>query len=165
MVHTKGMQVYVCSYSVSYCFLVHQYKSKLPDIDGIDNISVDTIQGVLNYKRDVDSKVTWAPPSALRRYDLFLMDEASQYEDQEWDRFFQSVREQPHRPFTAVVADFQQLQPLVSGRACRHYCQQMETVELKTVYRTSDEDHLIFLNRIRVDQSFRSVLLDCFGER
>ena len=59
--------------------LVHQYKSKLPDRDGIENIRVDTIQGVLNYKRPgADSKVTWSPPSALRRIDLILFDEGSQ---------------------------------------------------------------------------------------
>ena len=54
--------------------LVHAYKSKLPDRDGIENIRVDTIQGVLNYKRaGADSKVTWAPPSAMRRIDLILI--------------------------------------------------------------------------------------------
>ena len=48
-------------------YLVHQYKSRLPDIDGIERISVDTIQGVLKYKRaGADGKVQWAPPSALR---------------------------------------------------------------------------------------------------
>ena len=91
-------------------YLVHQYKSKLPDIDGAENIRVDTMQGILGYKRTgADSKVTWAPPSALRRIELLLVDEASQYEDQEWRRFFTTVKEQPHMPFTAVVADFQQL--------------------------------------------------------
>ena len=56
-------------------YLVHQYKSKLPDIDGIENIRVDTIQGVLNYKRaGPDSQVTWTPPSALRGIELILCD-------------------------------------------------------------------------------------------
>ena len=56
-------------------YLVHQYKSRLPDIEGVENIRVDTIQGVLNYKRaGSDSKVTWSPPSALRRIDLILVD-------------------------------------------------------------------------------------------
>ena len=113
-------------------FLVHQYKSKLPDIDGIDNIRVDTIQGVLNYKRPgADSKVTWTPPSALKRIDLILMDEASQYADTEFLRFVQSVTEQPHRPFTGIVADFQQLQPIESGARMAAYCKQFGTVQLK----------------------------------
>ena len=147
-------------------FLGHQYKSKLPDIDGVENIRIDTIQGVLNYKRPgADSKVTWTPPSALKRIDLILMDEASQYADTEGKRFLQSVREQPHRPFTAIVADFQQLQPIDSGREFVAYCKGFETVELKTVYRTNDEQHMIFLNRIRVEQPERFHLTDYFGDR
>ena len=39
--------------------LVHQYKSRLPDVDGIENIRIDTIQGVLKYKRaGADGRVT-----------------------------------------------------------------------------------------------------------
>jgi hypothetical protein len=147
-------------------FLVHQYKSRLPDREGIEKIRVDTIQGVLKYKRSgADSKVTWSPPSSLRRIDLILVDEASQYEDQEWGRFYTSVREQPHSPFTAVVADFQQLQPVVSGGLCQKFCQKMETVELKTVYRSADEPHLVFLNRIRDVQPEKSTLNEYFDER
>ena len=129
-------------------FLVHQYKSKLPDIDGTDNIRVDTIQGVLNYKRPgADSKVTSAPPSALTRIDLILMDEVSQHADTEFLRFVQSVTEQLRKPFTGIVADFQQLQPIESCARMAAYCKHFETVELKTVYRTNDEQHLIFLNK------------------
>ena len=147
-------------------YLVHQYKSKLPDIDGIENIRVDTIQGVLNYKRaGADSKVTWTPPSALRGIELILCDEGSQYEDQEWGRFFASVQEQPHKPFTVLVADFQQLQPVVSGGLCRSFSEKMDTVPLKTVYRSEDNSHLIFLNRIRCEQPERPVLEEYFAER
>ena len=84
--------------------LVHHYKSKLPERDGIDNIRVDTMQGVLNYKRPgADSKVSWSPPSALRRIDLILFDEGSQYEDEPWLRVFQNIKEQPHAPFYVVL--------------------------------------------------------------
>lgn len=90
--------------------LIHSFKAKLPDMDGVENISIDTIQGVLNYKRlGADSKVRWSPPSALRKYDLIFCDEGSQYDDLEWSRLFTCTREQPHKPFTAVVADFKQL--------------------------------------------------------
>ena len=120
----------------------------------------------MNYKRaGSDSKVTWAPPSALRRIDLILADEASQYEDREWDRFFQCLREQPHSPYCVVVADFQQLQPVVAGGHCRSFAQCMRTVELRTVYRTSDEQHLVFLNTIRTEQPERTRLVGYFGER
>ena len=44
------------------------------------------MHGVLRYKRQgQDEKVQWAPPSALRRIDLILIDEASQYDKQEWE--------------------------------------------------------------------------------
>ncbi len=93
------------------------------------------------------------------------MDEASQYEDREWERFFTSIKEQPHAPFVAVVADFKQLQPVVSGGLCKAFCDKMETVQLKTVYRSSDEAHLLFQNRIRERQPQRSVLTEYFLDR
>ena len=61
----------------------------------------------------------WAPPSALRRVDLILVDEASQYDDRECMRFIQSVKEQPHAPYVVAVADAQQLQPVVIGGLCQ----------------------------------------------
>ena len=137
--------------------LVHQYKASLPDSEGVENVGVDTIQGVLKYKRPgPDGKVRWAPPSALRRIDLILVDEASQYDDREWMRFLVSVQEQPHKPFTAVVADFSQLQPVVSGGACRRFCEALsQRVALETVYRSDDKPHLLFCNRIRDRQPTR----------
>ena len=146
--------------------LVHSSKAQLPDVDGIENISIDTIHGVLNYKRPgQDGKVRWAPPSALRKMDLILCDEGSQYDDQEWKRLYQCIREQPHKPYTCVVADFQQLQPVVCGGSCQSFCELMETIHLDTVYRTKDESHLLFLNRIRYEQPDRDLLLNYFGDR
>ena len=101
--------------------LVHSFKSQLPDVDGIENIQVDTIHGVLGYKRKgADEKVQWAPPSALRRIDVILVDEASQYDKQEWKRLAQAVAEQPHLPYLETVPDFQQLQPVISGGLCEN---------------------------------------------
>ena len=146
--------------------LVHSFKSRLPDIDGIQNIAIDTIQGVLNYKRPgADSSVTWSPPTALRQYDLILLDEGSQYDDLEWSRFFTSVKELPHSPFCCIVADFQQLQPISGGQLCRQFCEKMQSVVLDTVYRSADEDHLLFLNRIRKQQPDRTTLQDYFADR
>ena len=72
--------------------LVHSFKCELPEVDGIENVQVDTIHAILGYKRPgPDGKVVWAPPSALRRIDLILVDEASQYDNKEWKRFAQSV--------------------------------------------------------------------------
>lgn len=41
----------------------------------------------------------------------------------------------------------------------------MQSVALTTVYRTSDPEHLLFLNRIRTEQPDRQTLLKSFGER
>ena len=41
----------------------------------------------------------------------------------------------------------------------------MECVELETVYRTSDPEHLLFQNRIRVKQPDREMLEEYFGDR
>ena len=94
----------------------------------------------------------WAPPSALRRIDLILVDEASQYDDREGMRFIQSVKEQPHLPYVVAVADFQQLQPVASGGHCQKMLEAWPRVDLDTVYRTSDADQLLFLNRVRERQ-------------
>jgi hypothetical protein len=65
-----------------------------------------------------------------------------------------------------VVADFQQLQPVTSGGLCHRHCKGMgDQVTLKTVYRTSDEEHLLFLNRIRVQQPDRDCLDAYFADR
>jgi len=148
-------------------YLVHQCKSRLPDMPGIENITVDTMQGCLRYKRPgSDSKVEWAPPSALRKKDLFLIDEASQYEDADWENYFKSIMEQPHRPFQVITGDFQQLQPVVSGGQCRKLCDTIHKIALTTVYRSTDPAHLVFLNRIRVEQpKQREMLEEYFGDR
>jgi hypothetical protein len=146
--------------------LVHSFESRIPDSDGVSNISVDTIQGVLNYKRPgADAKVTWTPPSAPRQYDLVLLDEASQYDDPEWERLYTTSKEQPHKPFAVVVADFQQFQPVSGGDRCQAFCQRMQIVKLDTVYRSADEQHLLFLNRLREGQPSREVLIEYFDDR
>ena len=55
-------------------------------------MQADTTHGVLGYKRKgADEKVQWAPPSALRRIDVILVDEASQYDNLEWKRCARAV--------------------------------------------------------------------------
>ena len=124
----------------------------------------------MNYKRPgKDSQVRWTPPSALRKIDLILVDEASQYDDREWDRFFKSVREQPHIPFAAVVADFQQLQPVVAGGLCEKTCPALVgmgcSATLETIYRSKDPEHLLFCNQIRERQPDKESLRRYFAGR
>lgn len=137
----------------------------LPEFDGVDRIHVDTIHGVLKYKREKEEAVTWVPPSAFRKYEVVFCDEASQYDDLEWERLFKTLQEQPHSPYCVVIADFQQLQPVSGGNLCKRFCERMPFVELKTVYRTTDDDHKLFQNRIRECQPSKIELVDFFADR
>ena len=145
---------------------VYSLKSQLPEFPGVERIRVDTIQGVLNYKRPgKDGAVRWAPPSALRRIDFILCEEASQYEDREWNRLEAAIREQPHRPLTGIIADFAQLRPVVQGGSCEAFCNSIPCFALTTVYRSKDPEHLLFLNRIRTNQPSREELKEYFSSR
>ena len=48
---------------------------------------------------------------------------------------------------------------------CKQYCERMQSVKLETVYRSTDEEHLVFQNRIREGQPEKKVLEEYFGER
>ena len=54
--------------------LVHTYKTKVQH----ENINVETIHSAWHIYRSADTVVDYAPPSRLRTYDLFIVDEASQ---------------------------------------------------------------------------------------
>ena len=41
----------------------------------------------------------------------------------------------------------------------------METVKLGTVYRSTDEEHLLFQKRIRTSQPKKEIIQEYFGER
>ena len=63
------------------------------------------------------------------------------------------------------IADFKQLQPMGGGGLCRQFCECMPLVELKTVYRTTEDAQKLFLNRIRDKQPDRAVLKEYWGDR
>ena len=72
--------------------LVHSYRDRLPDVD---NIVVETIHSGFAIQRQYDKLVDYAPPSRLRRYDLILVDEASQIEDQVATLLLMGIQELP----------------------------------------------------------------------
>ena len=71
---------------------VHSYRDRLPDVD---NIVVETINSGFAIQRQYDKLVDYAPPSRLRRYDLILVDEASQIEDQVATLLLMGIQELP----------------------------------------------------------------------
>ena len=74
--------------------LVHSYRDRLPDVD---NIVVETIHSGFAIQRQYDKLVDYAPPSRLRRYDLILVDEASQIEDQVATLLLMGIQELPQK--------------------------------------------------------------------
>ena len=66
---------------------------------------------------------------------------------------------------SAATLIIQQLQAVGAGGKCRQFCEKMQTVALKTVYRSVDEQHLVFLNRIRETQPDRQTLVEYFADR
>ena len=56
--------------------------------------------------------VMYAPPSRLRQFDLFLIDEASQIEDGITQRLRLALSELPQDPVIVVAADHRQLRPI-----------------------------------------------------
>ena len=136
----KSMKVlYICDTGQ----LLHAFKAQLPDCDGIENIQIFTIHGVLKYKHPgPDGKVCWAAPLALRKVDLILIDEGSQYNDREFARLYECIKEQPHSQYAVLMADFKQIQPVGSRRECYNFCMKNDKVERKeldTVYRRKDK--------------------------
>ena len=104
-------------------------------------------------------------PSAFRCIDLILCDVASQYGDREWSRFFSCIKEQPRPPFVVVVADFQQLQPVVVGGLCKTFCDKLQKCPQDTLDRSRDEDHMFVRNRVRCEQLDMPRLEEYFGYR
>ena len=108
--------------------------------------------------RDQDQVVMYAPPSRLRQYELFLIDEGSQIDDPVAIRLRMALSELPHRHVLMVAADYRQLQPIEGGGHMLHWCLEMEQHFLKTAHCTDDPRLLLFLQTIRKDEPTRDFL-------
>jgi len=136
--------------------LVHAYRERLPTHP---NIVIETIHSAIVYVRVGDEVVKYAPPTRLRRFDLFLIDEASQIEDPVAIRLQMALSELPHDHTLVVAADYRQLQPIAGGGEVLRWCLKgMDPFYLTEVHRTNDPQLLSFLQTIRKDQPSRSYL-------
>jgi len=144
--------------------LVHAYKERLPPTD---QIVVETLHAGFSIARKADPQ-TYAPPGRMRRYDLIVIDEASQISDAICDCLTMGIQELPQRPFVVVGADFQQVAPIGAEeeQRCERHCKSMEkSIELIVVHRTDDPALLIFLSLACVKQPSRDIIRDLFGDR
>ena len=139
--------------------LVHAYKDRLPSCD---RIVVETMHSGFQISRQADLVVEYMPPSRLRRYDLFLIDEASQIEDHIAQKLFVGLAELPQRPFVVIAADFRQLRPVGGGSLMKDLCDKMRGIRLRTIHRTRDPELLDFLQLVRLYQPRKSVVEDFF---
>ena len=136
-------------------------KERLPPTD---QIVVETLHSGFSIARNVDLN-TYAPPGRLRRYDLILIDEASQIGDDIFECIWCGVRELPQKPFVVVGADYQQVAPIGGGSMAKDLCERIQIIELTVVHRTEDPELLKFLETARKKQPTRFILREFFGDR
>ena len=97
--------------------LVHAYRERLP---AHENITIETIHSAMVIVRENDQVVMYAPPSRLKGYDIFLIDEGSQIDDRVTLRLQIALSELPYRYVLVVAADSRQLRPIAgSGHMLR----------------------------------------------
>ena len=63
-----------------------------------ESIVAETIHNGFAIYLEADRDAQYAPPPRLRRYDLFLLDEASQIDDAVARRLFMAILEVPRSP-------------------------------------------------------------------
>ena len=142
--------------------LVHGYRARVPDDE---RITVETIHSSFCIFRTHDETVKYSPPTRLRRYELIILDEASQVDDEVTRRVFLAITELPQKPFVTIAADFQQLAPVSGGGLMRAMCDRWCTITLCSIHRTSDPVLLAFLAESRLEQPQKSTLLKFFRGR
>ena len=142
--------------------LVHAYRDRLPVSD---RIVVETIHSGFQISRKADMVAQYMPPTRLRRYDLFLIDEASQLEDHIAQKLLVGLAELPQKPFVAIGADFRQLRPVGGGTLMKDLCDRLRTIKLRTIHRTRDAALLEFLQLIRLHQPLKSIVEEFFRGR
>ena len=143
--------------------LVASYRDRFPQCDGI---VVETIHSGFAIYRGADrSACQYSPPTRLRRYDLILIDEASQIDDDIVRLVFMAIQELPQNPYVVIAADFAQLNPIAGGTVMRKLCASFPQIVMRTVYRTTDTKLLDFLGLVRRSQPRKAIIESFFAGR
>ena len=93
----------------------------------MDHIVVETIHSAFCIHRDHDAIVRYSPPTRLRRYELFILEGASQINDAIAQRLFMAFQELPQRPYMCVAPAFTQLAPVSGGGLMKKICSTKRT--------------------------------------
>ena len=125
------------------------YRNRLPVSE---TIVAETVHNGFAIDREAHKDVEYAPPSRLRHYDLFLLDEASQIDGAVVRRLFMDILELPQKAYTVISTDFQQLNPIVGGAMVRRFVSAIPHAELRTIHRTSDPVLHRYCMRVRCAQ-------------
>jgi hypothetical protein len=134
-------------------------------------ITIETVHSAFKVTRDKDKQ--YDPPGRLRQYDLIILDEVSQIDQQVWTCLQVALGELSPCPFVAFVGDFQQLQPVKGRNTLYEDLVRVErngglrTVELRqhAAARSTDPAMLHFLAHARQHQPTRSTLETFFRGR
>jgi len=138
------------------------YREKLGEHERID---IQTLHSAFVIRREADEVVQYCPPTRLRKYDIILIDEASQVDDKIFEKVIIAIRELPQKPMLCIAHDMKQLRPVGSGHMMASFLKNLRTVELKTIYRSEDPPHLLFLNHIREGQPPKKLISEYFAGR
>ena len=145
--------------------LVSGYLDRLP---GHPRICCETIHSGFKIGRKVDCD-KHNPPSRLRRYELFIIDEVSFLDNAVARTLIRAILELPQKPLVVFVGDLSQLQPIHGGEIVREFllADAMTSVDLEQhVYaRTQDKVLLDFLHFVRASQPSLKQLREFFGSR
>jgi hypothetical protein len=109
----------------------------------------------------------------LRQFDLFILDESSQIDDDVFQLLFFAILEMPHKPFVVLAGDFSQLQPVCSNRCkddksvLQTFAEKIKKIQLlqHEFARSKDPVLMDFLRLIRTKQPMKSDIQSFFGVR
>jgi hypothetical protein len=116
---------------------------------------------------------TYDAPGRLRQFDLFILDESSQIDDDVFQLLIFAILEMPHKPFVVLAGDFSQLQPVSTNRSktsksvLQNFAEKIKNIQLlqHEFARSKDPVLMDFLRLIRTKQPMKSDIQAFFGER
>ena len=143
--------------------LVSGYLDRLPSHS---RICCETIHSARKIGRSVDCD-KYNPPSRLRRYELFIIDEVGFLDNDVGRVLIRAILELPQKPLVVFVGDLSQLQPIRGGEYMRNILDSMTSVELEqhAFARSQDAVLLDFLHLVRSVQPTKKTIRVFFGDR